>query len=85
MYGGESVRVTFKAEKKIIGQIIDWLGKDVVFTNATEDSVVAHVTVNENAMLYWALQYGLSVEILAPESLRIKMQEAARGLAEKYE
>ena len=88
MYGGESCRVSFRADRRanrnIIGHIIDWFGKDVVFTNVTEDSVDAAVTVNQEAMLYWALQYGTSVEILSPEALREKVREAARGILEKH-
>ena len=84
MYSGESSLVSFRAEKYIVGQIIDWFGKDVVFNNVTEDSVEATVRVNEKAMSYWALQYGQSVEILAPDSLRIELRDVTRKMMEKY-
>jgi predicted DNA-binding transcriptional regulator YafY len=84
MYGGKSERVTFRADENIAGQIIDWFGKDVLFANKADGSLVATVTVNENAMLYWALQYGMSVEILQPAGLRERVREAVKGMAEKY-
>jgi len=86
MYGGESKRTEFRADKSIIGQIIDWFGKDVVLTpESNGDSVIAYVTVNQAAMLYWALQYGISVEILNPPALREQVRKAVRGMWEKYE
>ena len=84
MYGGESKRVSFRADKSIVGQIIDWFGTDVAFTKIEEDSVEAYVTVNENAMLYWALQYGESVEIITPETLRNSVREAVKKMWERY-
>jgi predicted DNA-binding transcriptional regulator YafY len=84
MYSGESGLVSFRADRSIIGHIIDWFGKDIVFTEIKENSIVASVRVNLNAMLYWALQYGNSVEILTPEPLRDKVREAVEGMWEKY-
>ena len=84
MYSGESVRVTFRADRWCVGQIIDWFGRDVVFTDVTDESVTASVLVNEHSMLYWALQYGKSVEILSPKSLRETIRETAKGMWERY-
>jgi len=84
MSSGESVRVKFCLEKHAIGQVLDWFGKDVQFSDESEEKVSAVITVNENAMLYWALQYGLYVEVLEPESLREKLRNAVAKMTEKY-
>ena len=88
MYGGESRRVTFRADLRvnanIVGHIIDWFGKDVRFSEIAEDAITATVSVNEQAMLYWALQYGMAVEILKPIELREKVREAVASMWEKY-
>ncbi|NOU99500.1 helix-turn-helix transcriptional regulator [Paenibacillus planticolens] len=88
MYGGKSVRVKFRADlranRNIIGHIMDWFGTNVQFSEISEDAVTATVTVNEMAMFYWALQYGTSVEIVAPVSLRERLREAANAISEKY-
>lgn len=40
-----------------------------------------YITKNENAMRYWALQYGPYVEVLEPESLRRQLsQDTGRWL-----
>ena len=69
MFGGESVRVSFRMKMKIIDDVIDWFGSDIVFTDETEDEVTAHVTVNWHAMRHWALQYCRHVRVLAPIDL----------------
>lgn len=69
MFGGESVRVSFRMKMKIIDDVIDWFGSDIVFTDETEDEVTAHVTVNWHAMRHWALQYCRHVRILTPPDL----------------
>lgn len=88
MYGGKSVRVNFRADlrtnRNIVGHILDWFGTNVQFSEITEDAVTATVSVNEKAMFYWALQYGTSVEILAPASLRKLLREATNAISEKY-
>lgn len=88
MYGGGSTRVTFRANlctnQNIVGHIIDWFGNEVRFSSETEDSVTATVNVSEQAMFYWALQYGESVEVLKPASLRDKLYRTANEMREKY-
>jgi predicted DNA-binding transcriptional regulator YafY len=84
MFAGESVYVRFHADRRLIGDIMDWFGRDVRFTAPDDDAVQVDVKVNENAMFYWALQYGLGVEVKQPESLRLRLRAAARELAEKY-
>jgi hypothetical protein len=84
MYSGESGPVTFRADKKIITDIIDWFGTGVTFSEETENQVTVQVTVNYKAMLYWALQYGMSVEVLGPPSLRKSVAAAVQGMWGKY-
>jgi len=95
MYGGDSTRVKLRAYKKverngkqfdsnIVGHILDWFGNDVSFPEESEDEVTAYITVNEQAMLYWALQYGKAVEILEPQSLRNEVRKAAELMLERY-
>ena len=36
-------------------------------------------------MKYWALQYGLYVEILEPQSLRMAIREAVQQMSSVYE
>ncbi|MBA9086885.1 putative DNA-binding transcriptional regulator YafY [Fontibacillus solani] len=77
-------RADLRANRNIVGHILDWFGTNVQFTDITEDAVTSTVSVNEMAMFYWALQYGTSVEIVAPVRLRERLREATNAISEKY-
>ena len=87
MFGGESVRASFriKNKKKIMNDVIDWFGTNIVFTDETEDEVTAHVTVNWDAMRHWALQYCRHVCILAPSDLAEHVQQDLADALARYE
>jgi len=69
MFAGESKRVIMRTTPGMAGELIDWFGSGVTFSDETENSVIAHVTANLQAMRFWALQYAPYVTILAPQSL----------------
>jgi predicted DNA-binding transcriptional regulator YafY len=84
MYAGESVHVTFHTGKPQIADVLDWFGRDAQLSAVDDDTVQVEVKVNENAMFFWALQYGLVVEVKSPESLRSRLAEATKAMAKKY-
>jgi len=84
MFAGEGIPVTFRAQNHLVGQIMDWFGRDTQFSNVDRDMVEVRVNVNEQAMVYWALQYGQHVEVIAPPSLREKVGTAAMEITMKY-
>ena len=85
MFPGKSERVTFRAKKYLLNDLIDWFGKDIEFSEETEDEVTASVRVNLNAMRMWALQYALHIKILEPETLLNQVKEDIRKVAGLYD
>lgn len=71
------------ADEKRVNDFIDWFGKDVSFLKQN-DKIVANIRVNEEALLYWALQYGEHVEIVAPTETRQKIKERIKQMNQKY-
>lgn len=69
MFSGDSACITMKTTIDMAGELIDWFGNGVTFSDETETSVIAHVTANLQAMRFWALQYAPYVTILKPQSL----------------
>lgn len=84
MFTGESVHVTFTAERRLVGDIMDWFGRDVRINAADDNTIEVQVKVNETAMFYWALQYGMNIEVKSPQRLRNKVKKAIDEMAEKY-
>ncbi len=85
MFSGESVYAKLKIKNKYIGDFIDWFGRDYKVTDQSEDYIIVRIKVNENAMYYWALQYGDKVQILAPEALRQRIISGLKYILEWYE
>lgn len=67
-----------------VNDFIDWFGKDVDIREVN-GKIVASLKVNEESLVYWALQYAESVEILKPLSTREKMKTIIQKLSKKYE
>ncbi len=84
MFAGESVTVRFRVARSALVHVYDWFGDDVRLTNINDDTVEAIVCVNEQAMLYWALQFNEHIEVLAPLSLRDRLLLAGQSITEKY-
>lgn len=85
MFSGESIIVKFIAKRYIITEVIDWFGKDVKFSNATDDEVTVTVKVNEMAMQLWALQYARHIRVISPKSLVYKIKEDINFAKKNYE
>lgn len=84
MFSGESVTVKFIAKRYILSEIIDWFGKDVKFTETTDDEVTVTVKVNETAMQLWALQYAKHIKVISPQSLVNKIKNDIAFAMESY-
>ena len=83
MLAGESIPVAFRTSKVILNDVMDWFGAISLF-NETEDTVDAAVTVNREAMICWAMQYGRYVEVLGPSDLREEVKQAFIKALENY-
>lgn len=85
MHAGESVRAKFKAKNYIIDQVIDWYGTDIKIIPESEEDCIIKVMVNKEAFFYWALQYGLHIEVLEPFDVRERVIEAIKKMGDKYD
>lgn len=84
MFSGESIPVTFVAKKYLLNDLLDWFGKDITFTDETEDEVTVRINVNEQAMRRWAMQYALHIKILSPSSLAEQIKSDLETALNKY-
>lgn len=83
---GKSVDTTIKVENpKYINELIDWFGDTFQVANPVNSESIVRLRVNEQALIYWALQYGEHFEILKPAETREKIKEQIEILNKKYE
>lgn len=85
MFSGESGTVVFKAKKYIINHILDWFGTEVTFYNENEEDVTVSVTVNLEAMKYWAMQYANHIKVLSPRSLVEEIKGDLKKAVDMYD
>lgn len=86
MFTGECKHVTMKCSNDATDALADWFGRDIRVLEEDEQhgTITVQVKCNLNAMFYWALQYGPSVEVLEPVELRQMVKDAIAEMAEKY-
>ena len=85
MFSGESVLINALVDEAIINELVDWFGKDFhILEKKTDNQILISLKCNEQAFFYWALQYGLYVEVIAPVTLRNRIVNAISEMNEKY-
>lgn len=84
MFSGESVTVRFITKRYLTTEIIDWFGKDIKFSDETDDEVTVTVKANETAMQLWALQYAKHIMVISPQSLVDKIKDDIAFAMENY-
>ena len=81
MYSGGNCRAVFRVYRAMIGDVIDLFGKDVVFSDETEESVTVSVYTNEIS----AARFAPDVTVLEPKKLRENVKTQLQQALEKYQ
>ncbi len=85
MFTGQSCRVTFRAKRSILNDIIDDFGMEAEFSDITEQELTVTARVNEDDMIKWAVQYGKQAVILEPTALREQVAAVLRDALSQYD
>lgn len=84
MFGGKTISATFKIDNDWgVNQIIEWFGNNVKIYEK-DNIIYANVQANENALIYWSLQYGQSIELIEPKETRKEINKIVNILRDKY-
>ena len=67
-----------------MSDIIDWFGQNVNIIE-NEEGLFAKLTTNENAIIYWIMQYGEDVELIEPYEMREKIKIILTNILQKYD
>lgn len=84
MFSGQTINANIKVDNaKLINDIVDWYG-DNIDIKEKEDGIYISLNVNEQAFLYWSLQYGQNIEIIKPVATRKKYISMLQEIIKKY-
>lgn len=75
---GKTERIEMLVDKKIINDVIDKFGSDVLISE-DEDRLRVTISASLKGMRYWAMQYLEAVEIIEPISLRNEILELLKN------
>jgi len=88
MWTGEIISVTLRLNSEwSVSNVIDWFGNNarIYEKQEGEDKIFyADIKASENGILYWAIQFGDDVEVVAPATTRAKITKMATSIANKY-
>lgn len=85
MFSGASISAKIMTTEDMMSELVDWFGTDFRILEKNDDSICIRVTCNQDALRYWALQYGPYVEVLEPQDLRDRLLTDIREMKKKYE
>ncbi len=85
MFHNKIINATLKIDNDYAAEfVMEWFGQKARFYKKGED-VCADVTVNEQALIYWCLQYGDAIELISPQSTREELKKQIQSLNKKYD
>ena len=85
MFSGSSVSAKIRTTEDMMSELVDWFGTDFRIIEKGGNSICIRVICNQEALRYWALQYGPYVEVIEPTKLREQICADIRAMAKKYE
>lgn len=84
VFSDKIINATLKLSgEKAVQYIVEWFGKDAKLYKQ-DDSIYASVVSNEQALVYWCMQYGENVELVDPVETRKKISEKVSLINNKY-
>ncbi len=85
MMAGKTVNAEIKIyNENKVNDFFDWFGKDVYISTTKDGEILASLKVNEDALVYWALQYGDNIEVVSPKDTREKIKTKLNEMLKKY-
>lgn len=84
MFAGNTTQITIMLDNpKAINYVIKWYGNNARIKE-NDEGVFATLNTNEQAFLYWALQYGQSIKIVKPQEIKAKYISMLKEIIDKY-
>lgn len=86
MFSTKSINAKIRIDNDYsVSYVQDWFGDNSkIYQDKIDGKVYAEIKGNEQALIYWCLQYGESIELLEPASTREKIKSIVDEMGKKY-
>ena len=86
MFSNKAINAKIKIDNEYsISYVQDWFGENAnIYQDKHDNKIYANIHVNEQALIYWCLQYGESIELIEPVSTREKIKVIIDNMKKKY-
>lgn len=84
MFSNDTINATLLIDNEYtVNYVVDWFSKNAKIY-LKDNKIHANIKTNEQALIYWCLQYGETVELLEPLELRERIKNIVISMNEKY-
>lgn len=84
MFHNTTINATLKIENEYSAEyVVEWFGKSARFYQR-DGGIYADVSANEQALIYWCLQYGETIQLITPVETRNEIKNKIKTIYEKY-
>ena len=84
MFHNKTVNATIKFTDEYAAEyVFEWFGKNAHFYTK-DNEFFANISANEQALIYWCLQYCDSVELVSPADTRNLVKEKSKLIYKRY-
>ena len=86
MFSNKAINAKIKIDNEYsISYVQDWFGENAnIYQDNHDNKIYANIHGNEQALIYWCLQYGESIELIEPVSTREKIKVIIDNMKKKY-
>ena len=85
MFHNKTVNATLKILNEYSSEyVVEWFGQNTRFYKK-DGALYAEVKANEQALIYWCLQYGETIELISPKETREEVKKKIDSLLKNYE
>lgn len=86
MFSNDTVDAKVRIDSEYsVSYVQDWFGKNAnIFIDENDCKIYARIHSNEQALIYWCLQYGENIELVEPASTRKKIKEIIDKMKKNY-
>lgn len=84
-FGGKATKATLRLySNNMLDYLLEWFDSNTIIYEK-EGVLFAEVVANENALVYWCLQYGDNVELISPQKTRSEIKKIIEVMKSRYD